>query len=987
MADNFIDNIDTSSVVGKYLKDLAANKYNPGGIQRVPLAHLRSVLNGKVNVVDPTNPFVFLLEASSLNTAAAIIDNEANTRKQYPSLAQTEDELYLHMSDKDYIDRFASPVSTVFTVGFLKSELINSLVEDVQTGIRKITIPRNTVFSVDGYSFSLQYPVDIKQMLHGDLEITYDTTVLSPLQTLSTNRVNWRSEQQVGTGNTWIVIEVDVQQFNIVSYTTQINATSGFTKTWAYTDKFCFARVYQKNTATGNVWQELATTHSGQVYDLATPTVNLRVNSGLLQVTVPQIYFTNNLIRGDLRVDIYQTKGAVNVNAANYGFTDFSAVWTSIDRVENNEYVAPLSNLTNLLIYCDRQITGGKEALTFEQLRSRVIRNSTGVKQIPITPAQALDSLENEGYEVVKNTDVVTDRLFLATKSLPTPFDERLITAAASSIETVIVSMSEAVGHALVKNNGLRITLVPEILYRNDNGIITMVPDSDVQNLKNSDPQIQADAVTAANYLYTPFHYVLDNTKDEFEVRPYYLNGPQSKYITFISQNDTTMLMVNTRSHEITKTVSGYVIRIVARGNLTYNSLDDSDVSAQLSFVPVGESTRCYLNGVVVGRTADDDKVFEFVIDCNLDVDSSDNLYVNNFLMFDNEPKKLRTLLSSKFDILYTTTASMGGSWSPAAIDQILGDFILPPNSVGITNERLDVLFGYALKTLWARSRTSLDMQVYRRYETDVPLLYETPVYKKDPTTGLDFTLENGVPVFNQVLHNVGDPVLNELTGLPVLKFKVGDTMTDSNGQPIPEGEATVSREVDIMFVEGSYYFATDVASATYRSEITNAVVQWLTNDLVQLTARLLDETRIYFYPKTNMGTIRVMVEDGREVNINAGHSFILKMYVNKQVYDNGDLRSSLSNTAIRVIDGCLRKNLVSKDDILDSLKTMMGTDVMSFDISGLGNEGEYSAFTVLNEGDRASLKKRLTALPNNKLIVSEDVRIDFIRHVKSLTD
>lgn len=968
------------SQVAKLIQDVLVNKRNPRAVVGATFGHLRDITEGRINVVDPTNPFVFLVESSAVNTVAAIIDNESNTRKQYPSLAQTEEDLYLHMSDKDYVDRFASPVNTKFTIAILQSELMAALVPVGLTGIKKVTIPRNTVFTVNDTSFSMQYPVDIKLLVNGSLEITYDTSVTSPLQTLTTNVVNSSVKKLTTTKEDWIFIEVDVQQFSIESKTTTISATSSLSRVWSFVDKFCYARVYQKSTLTGGVWQELKTTHSDQVYNLSEPTVSLRVFENKLQVTVPQIYVTNNKIRGDLRVDIYQTKGYVNMNLSNYSEQAFTVNWLSVDRSENNIYTAPVSQIASLFVYSQLQVTGGKDALTFDELRTRVINNATGVKQLPITNVQIETSLENEGYEVVKNTDVVTNRVFLATKQLPTPFDERLITAAASSVETLIVSMANAVNHPYVKDNGDRIALVPEMLYRNNNGIIEIVSIDEQNAILASDPEIQAELVTNGNFLYTPFHYILDNSKEEFEVRPYYLNDPKTKFVTFVSQNDTTMLQVNTKSHSIRKTDTGYILRVVTRSNASYKALPDTEVQAQLSFVPVGESNRAYLNGTLVGRDANDDRVFEFEILSNTDVDDQDNLYLDSFKMFDLENRRLRTTLSSTLDIFYTTTTVLGSSWVPAAIDGLIGGYLLPLGVAGITNDRVDILFGYSLKTLWARSRTAIVSEQYERYTTDIPLLYTETIYKKDENTGLDFTIDgSGKPIFT-VLHEAGDPVLTE-AGDQVYKFRAGDIVFDAGGNPVPISPRSVSREVDIMFIEGPYFFATDTASATYRQEITNAVVQWLVGDLTRLTEKLIEQTRLYFYPKTNMGIIRVMVEDGQIVNIDAGHSFVLKLYVNSATYKNLVLRDALSTNAVRVIDTCLKKTRVSVDDILTEVRDALSPDVLAVDITKLGTDKQYTTFTVMDSGDRAGLKKRLKALPNNKLIVIEDVKVDFIEH------
>jgi hypothetical protein len=53
----------------------------------------------------------------------------------------------------------------------------------------------------------------------------------------------------------------------------------------------------------------------------------------------------------------------------------------------------------------------------------------------------------------------------------------------------------------------------------------------------------------------------------------------------------------------------------------------------------------------------------------------------------------------------------------------------------------------------------------------------------------------------------------------------------------------------------------------------------------------------------------------------------------------------------------------------------------VGFEISNLGGERDLSTITLIDEGDRLSIRKRLTALPDGSLIVEEDVVVDFIRH------
>ena len=173
------------------IKDLMANlervKYNPSSIQRVIYEYLDEVTDGVVNVVDPSNPFVFLLESSAVSTAAAVTECVSNLRKMYPSLAVTQDDLYYHMTDADYLNRFATPTEATMTLVILASDIQNKMAYDDVGKCHRATIPRDTQFVVDGLVFTMQYPIDIRRFETGLVQMSYDATVQSPLNSLNAN--------------------------------------------------------------------------------------------------------------------------------------------------------------------------------------------------------------------------------------------------------------------------------------------------------------------------------------------------------------------------------------------------------------------------------------------------------------------------------------------------------------------------------------------------------------------------------------------------------------------------------------------------------------------------------------------------------------------------------------------------------------------------------------------------------------------------------
>jgi hypothetical protein len=976
----FSDLISDETDVGHALRKLDLINKNPASIQQVSLELLEQYLNREQDIVDATNPFMKLIESSALNTASFIIDNETSTRKQYASCAQTVEDLYLHMSDKDYIDRFASPATTKFYVVVPMKQLLENMVEDPVTRIKKITIPRNSEFILNEYTFSIQYPIDIKQLSHGGIQVVYDTTVESPLEKLTTNVVNHSIKKIKNLEDDVLFMELDVTQFHIKSTKHELSSSKLFRKTIEFSDQYYYARVYFKNNQTNNKWREIQTTHTDQVYDINKPTAVLKVINNKLEVYIPQVYFTNNLVSGSVRVDIYQTLGEINVSLSTFKPSAFKGRWLAIDNDDKTPEVAAWVKLNDTFIYSDKTVYGGKDQLSFESLRQRVMTNAIGDRNIPITNAQIAAHIENKGFDIVKTVDLVTNRVFQATRALPKPFDERLITAAATSMESIIVSMDDIKDHSAVHDNGDRITLSPDLLFQNNNGIINIVPATVVADLMSKTPDLIASTVTDGNYIYTPFHYVLDATDKDFRVRPYYLDKPEFRVMEFVNQNDTTQLQVNTDKFSITRTVYGYQVLIQTKSNNQYKELDDNRVAVQMSFVPEYEASRVYLNGELVTKTNDNERIFKFDIRTNFDIDDQNILYLKSFMMNGSILDNFGVKLTQTFDFFYTTNANMSMTWLPHGIDNLLGNFLLPPNTVGITHEKADFTFGQYLKYLWTSNRTLASSAPFERWDTDVPAVYEEDVFDIDPITGSIFSLGANNQLEYNVKHFSGDPVLDD-NGNQVYKYRVGDIKTDSNGEPIPIGPKFVSRQLELIFVEGPYYFSTDPSSTVYRENFVNTLVNWITLDLEKLNQVALEQTEIFFYPKANMSTIQVMVEGGSITLVDANQYFNVRLYVNKQVYENTALSLALTDTTIKTIDEHLKRDTISMSAITSALEKNYGDDVISFSIEGLGGNRNLDALTVLSPGDRCSIRKRLTSLGDGKLIVQEDINVEFVRH------
>jgi hypothetical protein len=950
-------------------------KYNPSSIQRIMLDYLDEVTAGEVNIVDPTNPFVFLLESSAVNTALAVNESLTNLRKQYPSLAQTEDELYLHMSDHDYVDRFAVPAETVFTVAVQVLDLYANVITDPVEGCDRVEIPRDSVITVDGLPFTLQYPITIKRYPNGVVSIMYDAEIPSPLQGLTTNIIDYTVRKD-DTGIEWIFFGVPVKQMQIETSYHHLQASAVFAQDVTYQDRYYYCRIWYRPN---DHWIEMAITHTDQVFNPTIPTAVLHVYTGMVNVFIPTVYLSTGLVSGEIRVDIYSTRGSLSVNLSTYKLNAFEMELKAIDEDRDlNVYTNAMSDISYHAFNYD-VITGGTNGIDFLTLRDRVIYNSVGSNQLPITNIQIESYVQDRGFDLIRNIDVVTNRIFLATRRMPKPLNAKLITAANMGIASIVIDLKALSDYSNIRRNGDRVTLLSDNLYTSNNDQLSLVSDSEYALLMHSTVSAYISRINTTQYLYTPFHYVLDSSQNEFEVRAYALQYPSARDLSFVSQNQTVQLAVNTGAYILTHVHDGYILEVTTKSGEFYKATASNEVDVQIGFYGVGQNAMAYIPGTLKSIDANGERVYTFFIQTNYNIDHLHHIQIVNARLQVGSTIDIWVSLDAEIHLLYTTTSIPEG-FTASPIDTMLCMSLLQPASVGITHERLQLHLGSALKALWTRSRTFASGLEYDKYRFNVPMVYAEDVYALDPVTNSIFNVSSTGTLEYVIEHHAGDPVLNA-AGDPVYLHRAGDPVVNTQGQPTLVSVLSSSIEFDMLMIDGRYAFANDSAFVEYRQEISEVITSWVTVDLQSIQDILLEQTKIFFYSHTSLTGVRALINQGIEMVIPAEQSPVIDLYVTADVYANQDIRARLTTSTISLLDTYIDQTQLSMSDLTASLRTLYGDTVSSLTISNFGGPdlGIVPTLIVLvDQHNRLCLRKRLVLQPDGTTIVEEDISINF---------
>lgn len=948
-------------------------RFNPAAITRLALDMVEEKLNGQFDLVDPTNPFMMLTEASATMASAAMTDAEAVLRKMYESMAVKEEELYLHMSDKDYLNRFAVPSRATISL-FLSEDDVVRYAEASEVGnYRKIVIPKHTQFTAGDIPFTMQYPIEIRIKPHGGYDVVYGNSEISPIEQLTSNVVDWKIVRLFN--HDFFRLNIPMRQMQITSFPNQLTLSTNYLKPLVFKDQFYYARAYRM--LSNGQWDEMRTTHTDQVFDPDVPTVTLKVVGNSLSIGIPQVYIQKGMVDGEIRVDVYTTRGRLDVDLTALNPNAFSIAWRDLDNSVNSKYYSSIPNM-EMTIIATGSTVGGRDRLDFETLRERVINNATGPVNVPITNVQVTSYLENLGYSVVTDVDNITNRDFLATRLLPPPDDGPVVSSAGLNIITLSQTMQQLAQLPTCKDNGDRLTILPSTLYRLNNGVVEIVPKVYVDSIQALPLETRVDRLNSEPFMYSPFHYVLDSTGDYFNNRPYYLDNPQIEDKNFIVDNDTAGTSVSTRRFAIERIEGGYRIYLEVVGDAVWDGLADEDCVCQLAFRPEGEVDLAYLNGTFAGRI-NNRRVYQFDLLTNFDINAEHAIGLTSFKMY-NEPARTHyTALRSTFYVMYAAKNLPVVGIQPSIIDLELNKTELDPAVIGLTQESLTVVLGQNLQGLWAASRSVPSSLDYRRYTADVPAVYEQNVYERDATGAKVWTIDNGQVVFS-ILHHAGDPILDQ-DGNPTFKHRIGDIMLDQDGNPIVESSRNMLRQVDILTVDGLYYFVTELASVNYKNSIARLLTQWVSEDIAKAQEVLLEQSRLFFYPKVTLGMVNAWVLDNKRVRIDSQQHFKVTMYVDGNVYRDSNLRASLTVAARMAINDSLQKSVVSTDSIVEAIKERVGNDVIGFAVEGLGGATPYDTITLVDDSMRLSVGKRAVAHADGTLGVEDNVDVFFIRH------
>jgi hypothetical protein len=953
----------------------------PSSMQKV-LMDIERCLDGKIEYSDPSTPFILLLEAAAITQADATLAHHRILQKLYPKMANTKEDLYHSMTDDDFVGAFAYPSKGKMTIVF-PLDAISLIARKIDgTNIKHVIIPEGTVFQAGEFRFMLVRCLDIRLMPKGGLQVIYNDSTLNDAFNFESNLVNYDIKLLGAKGITQkvLTIDIDVYQMRVISKEDTASSTSGYNQVIPIEEDFFMCRVYNKTR--NGLWRPIKITHSKINYDITIPTATVQLLDKAVRIQIPDIYFTKNLISSTILVEVFTTKGSINLNLFEYGEGNTIKVGLPEGKCQYDTQplaVAMLRSLTSALVMGNGNVVGGVNQPSFETLKERHIWNALSRKR-PISDVEIRNRLVDHGFDVSLSEETVTKRLFLGSRELPAPETGNATPFATTTMATLYTTLNDLRISKRVIDNGKRLTILPSAIYSISGKNIQLLDDIVAENIEQMSADEISKNTSLFDYACTPFYHVVDSTGSTFDYRVYQLDSPSIARRSFIDINSTTEVTFGTSQMAVDFDEPNYTITVFSKPSGEFDTNLINKMFCQLTYTTPDGSYRGALNGRYVGYSSETGEyVWQFTINTGLDIDDKHRMHVKNILIKKNDVINTHMQLTQNFDLIYGITDYTTPGMQKTTMDKLVVGY--KGEYVAMTHENVTITFGKHLDMLYTRSRSIKGNNIYKRYEEDIYARYEEDVYELDEVTKVPKHKEvNGKFQF-VIKHKKGEPVLDE-KGEPLIKHRAGDIILDKYGEAMIIDDGLIERTIDLFLVNAIYRFASQDNDKKYYQSIGNIVVGYMENFILPISKDIDNGTKIKFYPKVNLGDVLVRAGNDAQFTINSALPFTLRVALSEERYNSYSYREEIEQSIINILREQVKLRSISLNHLAKVISNSLGDEILGVSISCPYLSSEVPVYTLVNDTEVFTIARNLEKLANGFTHVNYNVKVEWVKQL-----
>lgn len=932
--------------------------------------------NGEnVKITDPNNVTSFLIE--SMVTLGSDIVNfvEDKVHGLYALRAQTPEELYRHMSDYDYVNLISSPSSTFINLVIEKKYLVDNA-ESYGDDFSLVRIPKDTTFTIMGMKFGIHYPIDIRITKSNHYVLaTYGVDTKNPLHSVKTNKVDLSTEKK--SGLEFLVLNIPVYQFEKQLVEETVVEGTGYIKEYTCDDRFYAARFFTK---VNGERVELGQTLSEDVYDVNRPTMKVKylADQNKIRTELPQIYIDTGAVGNSIEMELYSTLGEIDVDITNITMDDMSLQFNPYGNIDKYGQILVGGVPTLFFVPTETRITGGSNGFDFEELRERVVNNSF-YDSVPITPADLEKYFSAKGFRIQKYIDNITNRYYFAHRVLLDNLGN-IVPAADMKIRFSAETVDQV--STMKKHLDGTITVLPTTLFRfkPENLISTPVVDSEKSHLDVLGKEQFVGEFNNTQYVYSPFHIHVDYQDNYPRAKSFDLASVEVESIVFKKENEYCVAQVNCERAELQhmeKGVGGYTLTLYSS-----RSRDIAEVAP--------ENIRLYCMvrntfGTKMGKEAEwTGKVGEYDtwsvhFETNYAFDKEGNIAIEGLSTPYSGGANINAYISLQSPVevaFFAHEDVVEKSRTDRTMEMDIPDSILQ-SYIPLTRQDVNCRFGECVSDAL---NNIIDMQVsperHAKYDHSKPLLYTEDQYERDEHGAPVYEIVDGEVVLN-VVHQQGDPVYGN-DGEPLYVYREGDQIIDSAGNPVIEASREYVYNVNALLIDAKYYISENPVHQSYVSGLSSSLAGYFAT-IREANLVMAENTRVYFRPVRTLGIGTFDQGDGWQVSLPLELDMRFRFHVRDYVLNDSELRNSIRQTTISIIDKEISDHDISLADVAGTVKEKLGEYIVHIDVLGVNGITEMQTIAMIDTDARPSVRQRLEIGKDGSIQLNKAIDIEFV--------
>lgn len=929
--------------------DLEAMIYNPSYAQKVILEELE---NNNMEIGTATTPFLSLLEVAVSTSSASIQKTQQIIRKQFPSMATEMSDLLIHLTEDDIEGIFYTPSSTYLTIEVNALDMKNSAYKPDGQNYRETMIPIGTTVTVSNYTFTFLNNILIR--LYDGTEQTYVESIVND-NDIAYNNISILESKLIHNSDNvpFITFKVPIKQVTKTTLRESVNKSMGFNVTHTLTDKFYYAEVYYSGVNTGNVMTKISQTFTETYLDPYTPQIVVSVTDTDVNFKIPSLYITSGLVSGTVTIIVYETKGKSYLPLNHFKREKFEYVIGSTDLIQ----ASTLPNI-NFAISSDSAIDGGTNGLSLSDLRTNIINHTTGNIDIPITNYQIEKIGTDYNYNIYNVEDVLTQRIFIATKELDN-ISSSLIRATPDTFNnTAKITLLDYGTYfpELVKDEDFIIK--SNTIFKENNGILEVLSPVDKKVLTDMSITNKIEHLKTNKYFYNVFTYIINKSDTVTNCRIYHLDNPLLDNVRILAKNQNLeTINCYLEKHDIKRIDGGYRIYAQITGDDGFNKISQDLKHVQASIE------------LISGDTVN----FQLEYDSKLDVYSVDVLTdelinTDNRITINNGSSNISTKLCNLETKLYFYTFITDKNNYDT--QKYLVEYIDYENDniTVLSRESVTLTLGKEITYLWNKLFNTYTDRKYKTYTEDIYKTYEADVYEKDIDGALLWvkTAENKISTVK--LHSKGDYVLDD-SGEKIILHRKGEAILDENGEPIIDAIPGVVRYIDLLMLEYEFMVADGDINNNLRSLILSNFENILFNQLPTMNNNLLERTTIYYRASRSTTPIELNTKGSTSI---AEYRVTPKvtLYIDSSTTVDLSTQETYKTTIGKIINKELTNKTINLTDIRNKIINALDIKVLGVTIENLSKDNS-EIINVITNDNSLTLDKSLIYTEYKEIVVA----------------